>query len=826
MEMKDVTRRDFIKGAAIATGSGILVGCAPKVLDTTTPPEPTAAPTTVPTPVPADAKVASATVQGHGGDVTVTITVKEGTIIDCQIVGDYETPELGGQAVELMPARYIDAGNLEVDGVTGATVTSTAIKSAALIAYEEAVGNAVGTIKMKPGVYTSSALGHWGIWKLPVTITVSETALLDISVPEDRYAHGDTEIILQSVKEKLFPRMIKNQSVKVDSIAGATESSDAVKVSVENALKEALLAGGSSESAIQYFYNIPAKSEEGVVEEKDVDIVVLGLGAGGIMAMLSAKQTIQSLNGDKYVSILGIEKAGKIGGRSCMTHEANAVNPPNYIEKYNDGKDMVDADIYEERWQALGTARDGENGAKPELISLFMNESGATIDWMYEQCYRFGTPKASDAAGGFVAYNSVLTTGADPGTYEDRRKIVNEWYQKMLADVVAQGGEFLLETQAYDYIMDGDAIAGIKARNTVTGKEYIIHARAVIQGCGGFASNSEMMSTLLAPQYAGPRKAVSMNMDTGEMMQAALNIGAGTWNIDMAPIDMTIGLPHYLKHYPIEEDKSGMTGRTGRYKTSTKNGIPLGMGLAYDSLAVDQTGKRFSNEVTLNWFTSDINEDSFTSYKSGTHYFSIYSQDGVDSITKNGFIKGTSFGTYVSQGGVPLETPIPETQECLDLCVTEGIAWKGDTLEDLADQLGMDAELLVSTVETYNAACDMGEDTEFKKAPQYLKKLAHGPFYAIKMVNYPFATCGGLDVDTQIRVLKQDHQTPIPGLYAIGTDSLGVLHNNKRGYAGFGGVAMGWYNMSGRLAGINAAQFVNDTYGLKSVDIVLKPKEE
>ena len=79
--------------------------------------------------------------------------------------------------------------------------------------------------------------------------------------------------------------------------------------------------------------------------------------------------------------------------------------------------------------------------------------------------------------------------------------------------------------------------------------------------------------------------------------------------------------------------------------------------------------------------------------------------------------------------------------------------------------------------------------------------------------NASFSTAGGLDVDTQIRVLKDDHETPIEGLYATGVDSMGVLLHPERNYSGFGGVAQGWLWTSGRLAGINAANFVNETYG-------------
>lgn len=88
--------------------------------------------------------------------------------------------------------------------------------------------------------------------------------------------------------------MIESQSVTVDAIAGATVSSNAVKVSVEAALKEALKAGGSSESAIEHFYNTPAKAEMGKTEELNTDLLIVGMSTGNILAMRSAMETMKS----------------------------------------------------------------------------------------------------------------------------------------------------------------------------------------------------------------------------------------------------------------------------------------------------------------------------------------------------------------------------------------------------------------------------------------------------------------------------------------------------------------------------------------------------
>ena len=151
--------------------------------------------------------------------------------------------------------------------------------------------------------------------------------------------------------------------------------------------------------------------------------------------------------------------------------------------------------------------------------------------------------------------------------------------------------------------------------------------------------------------------------------------------------------------------------------------------------------------------------------------------------------------------------------EGLGYAIDEGMAWKGETLSELAEQIGIEGSVLEATIDEYNKLCDAGEDTAFGKDPKYLAKFTSGPYYAVQIFTTSFSTCGGLDVDPSIRVLKDDHQTPIEGLYAIGVDSMGVLLNPNRNYVGFGGVAQGWLWTSGRLAGINAATYVKDAYG-------------
>lgn len=228
-----VSRRSFLKGAsigiigagALANGAASLVGCASGSQST-------------------EAKgkgKASATAKGYGGEVTVDLVAdpKEGTVTEVSISGDLETPQKGGRAIPLLEQAMLESGSVFVDGISGATTTSSAVLAAASAAYGAAMkGDGLKAQKMKPGSYTATAKsGYWRIKDLPVTVTVNEDAILKIETPEDRFEHGDTEVILQSAKEKFIPRIIENQSLNVDVVSGATQSCAGIRAAARAALR-------------------------------------------------------------------------------------------------------------------------------------------------------------------------------------------------------------------------------------------------------------------------------------------------------------------------------------------------------------------------------------------------------------------------------------------------------------------------------------------------------------------------------------------------------------------------------------------------------------
>ena len=667
-----------------------------------------------------------------------------------------------------------------------------------------------GGIRMEPGKYTGTYVGHWGIWETPVTITVNETAITAIEVPEDTAEYGDTVNIFQTCRDKLFPRIIEHQSFAVDTITGATISSMGVLSAVKDALTQALEAGGSDASAIDVFNKAPERAEEGQTETMDVDVLVVGLGSFGLVAMKRARDAIISQTG-QACSVWGIDKAGYLGGQSLLTHEMNAVNPPHIVAQRG-GTALVDEADYLNTWLTDTTGADGSLKCKEEMVRWFFENSGAANQWLEtEEGWEFGTVKDTNdfsESNYAVVFNYFSTNGIDKysDSNENRRSVKDTWHRKIAAEVKATGGGVLLETEAYELIYDAasNAVTGVKAHNTITGKEYVINAKAVIISTGGFGGNASMEQELLDPRWAGAWKQNGATQNDGKMIQSALDIGAGTFNIDMCPITMEISLPHYLTHFPINFVDGKITARTGRTTTWTYNDIPLYMCVSINSLAVDKDGNRFGNEYAIaNGIGTQMPPNA---WKVGPYFYSIWAQNQVDDLMSQGFssenVKRTA--AYCQQGGFELDTPVVEVQEALDACIEDGLAWKGSTPEELASAIGADPATLAATIERYNELCAQGADDDFGKEASYLTPLENGPYYAIKAMPVCYGTGGGLDVDSQLRVLKDDHATPINGFYAIGQDSFGVLCSNELNYLAYGGVCQGYGMTSGYIGG-NAA---------------------
>ncbi|WP_294685851.1 FMN-binding protein [uncultured Finegoldia sp.] len=202
--------------------------------------------------------------QGYGGDFKVKIKIKNGELSAINVVTNNETPEYYEKASVII-AQILEKGNTDVDSISGATISSEAIKNAVEDGLHKAGSKKeapklaqktqkhntpnVATKGLKDGVYEASSNGYGG--RLSVRVTVKNGKLTDIDV----ISNNETPSYFNRASS-VIDRILSTGSVNVDSVAGATISSNAIKQAVSKALAQA----GSKEKAKISKVNPNAKS--------------------------------------------------------------------------------------------------------------------------------------------------------------------------------------------------------------------------------------------------------------------------------------------------------------------------------------------------------------------------------------------------------------------------------------------------------------------------------------------------------------------------------------------------------------------------------------
>lgn len=130
-------------------------------------------------------------------------------------------------------------------------------------------------------------------------------------------------------------------------------------------------------------------------------------------------------------------------------------------------------------------------------------------------------------------------------------------------------------------------------------------------------------------------------------------------------------------------------------------------------------------------------------------------------------------------------------------------AYKADTIEELAEKIGVDPKVLADELAKYNEVCKAGVDEEFGKEAKYLQPMEQGPYWAALSYSIIRAIAGGVKTNGDFQVLRADGSA-VPGLYAVGISS-------SREYWGDyypGAMAIALCTHGGYIAGGNIAKEV------------------
>lgn len=164
-------------------------------------------------------------------------------------------------------------------------------------------------------------------------------------------------------------------------------------------------------------------------------------------------------------------------------------------QEYNGGEDYVDAEAFRQDWYTYA-----EGDAKTEMIDLFIDNSGDTIDWLvYDHGFWFCQPRKEKETEFRVCMDFVFDGKKEkeydyPRAFGNRVEAVSSYFDQLMADYTALGGQYMLETRGVDDLTDesGAKVTGVRAIGS-DGTEYTIRAGAVIIATGGFAGSKDMM---------------------------------------------------------------------------------------------------------------------------------------------------------------------------------------------------------------------------------------------------------------------------------------------------------------------------------------------
>lgn len=189
---------------------------------------------------------------GHnGGDLVVEVTVAGGKITKIDVISHTETATVTDPAFEQVSASIIENNSLDVDSVSGVTVTSNTIKEAVKNAL---TGEATDTndsdategadnelvdqtdLNYENGVYEGVTTGHNG-GDLVVQVTVEGNKIVKVEVLE----HTETDGIADPAFDTVPNAIVENNGSSVDTVSGVTVTSKAIQKAVDNALEGKLI---------------------------------------------------------------------------------------------------------------------------------------------------------------------------------------------------------------------------------------------------------------------------------------------------------------------------------------------------------------------------------------------------------------------------------------------------------------------------------------------------------------------------------------------------------------------------------------------------------
>lgn len=557
--------------------------------------------------------------------------------------------------------------------------------------------------KYKAGTYTATAAGNNG--DVTVEVVFDENSIVSVTVKEN----SETKGLSDKAIERIPLQIVEGQTLALDVVSGASNSSKAILAAVEDCVKQ---AGGDVDAL-----KVAAVTEDKPLKESELttDVLIIGGGGTGLAAAGSAFE-----NG---ANVIVLEKMAAVGGSTALSGGSIAAPGTRFQEELG-VKDTPESwmELWKER---QSTSNPDSKYPEYDRVDTFMDEAVVTTHWLVDYMnHKYKT------VGGFGVDPVVRLHEAEAG---GASLIAN--LEKTLND---KGIDILTETKATELITnDNGDVIGVVAENA-EGK-LIVHAKKVIIASGGFAKNEELVKRFV-PQFADDIDiSAAAAGSTGDGIVMAEKIGAALYE---DPWVIGLGMASHVPELRVLE------------WNPTK-------------ILVNEKGERFMNE--------------------NSHY-AIVTNKVLNNEQVWMVIDSSEANAEVIKS---IEGQLPNDEIAV-----------GKTMKELASAMQVSEDALVTTMDTFNAGVASGKDA-FNKDATTLVAVDKGPFYAFKFYPRTMGTFGGVQIDENYRVLKEDGSI-INNLYAGGEAANRYLYNQVY----MTGSAVQYALTSGRLSGEHAAKAV------------------
>ena len=642
--------------------------------------------------------------------------------------------------------------------------------------------SAVNTAAHADGIYTPGTYSATADGMGTVTVTATFDAnsiteiLLDVS--------GETPSIGQAAKDELISQVMAAQSADIDGVSSATITSTAVKTALKNCIAQAkgeAVNSGSVKPLVQSDgafilkditaddVNASAVELEPITnfaKEIDVDVVVAGAGASGVIAAVRAAEL------GATVAVLQKEAVAVSQG-NCSSAIIKSGSTPGGLKKWLTFATAVNC------WRNNRKLLEAYIDRSEEALRFVCEKSGITEETEWKN--KYGVTKYQDTS---AVYTGVWHAGTQSYDFGDEKvEVFAPWFgpkpgnygslvSGILKDAQEEYGDKLqvfFSTPIVQLVKDADgAIIGCVGQ-AQDGSFIKFNAKSVILATGAYENNATMVRRFCPDIEKFDKKVVHR---TGDGNILAIEAG---------------GCMEPVAHSRVMHD--------------------FDAGLMWDEhafLDLNMNGERFvSEEVDMAYISNVLRwQPGFVGENMDHEHQETGSLGWYCQIYDNDYMQYATAGVpeVVMQRYLKEEDPSLHVGVFPELIDT----FRADTIEELAKKMGLPVEATVASFNRYNEMCEKGEDLDFGKKPEFLHKFVTAPFWGIRRHIRCSSITAGVLSDEFGRVVKENGEV-IPGLYAVG--NLGGQFYGAPDYPFFHpGLSLGHAVTFGFIAGEHAAQ--------------------